>query len=435
MYSRRTSLILLGMIVTGAGRSVGVKLFYQLGLVNPLVVAGLYLLGQSLSLIVYLIQRFFQKERYAPLIDEEEEERGSADEDCDQEMTACSSSTLSLTTVDNDDDDGDHESDLGAGSPVAAASAATGSENDEETPPIEINQTDNDDIVVLAAPRRQQLKRQGSNHGLTKESEEAISWAHRIPWYFKPIIPAVFNLANATLRWASFIYVPASVAEMLIAGSELILSVIAARIVRKRLVSYNRWMGVGIVTVGLMLIGCAHLFFDSHDDGEDSDSATATRHHTIGNLLILGQSLMSVSQDITEEIFLQEAEFPATLLLGTEGIIGLVLGFLIYLVAAPFVQDGGDLTNFEALPPTNSCIGLTLWFTMTGILNILTTEATSSMTRNVWKNSRTLLVWILGLLIYYLYNTELGEGWQTPESYVIFLGYSVMVGGIVAYYR
>jgi hypothetical protein len=217
---------------------------------------------------------------------------------------------------------------------------------------------------------------------------------------------------------------------MLIAGSELILSVVAARIIRKRLVSYNRWTGVGIVTIGLMLIGCAHLMLV----GDEPTTKASSRQHTVGNLLILGQSLMSVSQDITEEIFLQEADFPATLLLGMEGVIGLVLGTVLYLLAS-FVIGGEVTIDTASLPPVTSCIGLTLWFTVTGIFNILTTEATSSMTRNVWKNSRTLLVWMLGLLLYYLYSTELGEGWITPESYVILFGYSIMVGGIFAYYR
>ena len=45
------------MVVTGASRSVAVKLFYDLGFRNPLFVTILYLTGQGLSLIVYLVSR------------------------------------------------------------------------------------------------------------------------------------------------------------------------------------------------------------------------------------------------------------------------------------------------------------------------------------------------------------------------------------------
>jgi len=45
------------MVITGASRSVAVKLFYDLGFRNPLFVTLLYLTGQGLSLVVYFISR------------------------------------------------------------------------------------------------------------------------------------------------------------------------------------------------------------------------------------------------------------------------------------------------------------------------------------------------------------------------------------------
>ena len=57
MYSLRVSLVLACMVITGASRSVAVKLFYDLGFRNPLFVTILYLTGQGLSLIVYLVSR------------------------------------------------------------------------------------------------------------------------------------------------------------------------------------------------------------------------------------------------------------------------------------------------------------------------------------------------------------------------------------------
>ena len=50
MYSLRVSLVLACMVITGASRSVAVKLFYDLGFRNPLFVTILYLTGQGLSL-------------------------------------------------------------------------------------------------------------------------------------------------------------------------------------------------------------------------------------------------------------------------------------------------------------------------------------------------------------------------------------------------
>ena len=61
--------------------------------------------------------------------------------------------------------------------------------------------------------------------------------------YLQPAIPGFFNMGNAALKWLAYTYVAASIAEMLISGSELVLSVIAARFLRKRMVSGQRWCG------------------------------------------------------------------------------------------------------------------------------------------------------------------------------------------------
>ena len=57
------------------------------------------------------------------------------------------------------------------------------------------------------------------------------------------------------------------------------------------------------------------------------------------------------------------------------------------------------------------------------------------MTRNVWKTLRTVLVW-LGLVgIFYLgKNSDYGEAWHTPESFIILFGFIMMSAGTIVYY-
>ena len=149
-----------------------------------------------------------------------------------------------------------------------------------------------------------------SIHGLPKYSRTK-HFHQKIPWYLKPAVPALFNLLNSTMRWASLVFVAASVAEMLISGMELVLSVCATRLIRGRKVTYVRWLGVFVVTAGIVLVG----FFDTNNvaQGETNDNTTVNQQ-VIGIALILGQSIMSVVQDLTEEVFMQEAAFPPALL-------------------------------------------------------------------------------------------------------------------------
>ena len=253
-----------------------------------------------------------------------------------------------------------------------------------------------------------------------------MTWVHAIPWYLKPVVPGFFNLCNSAMRWGSLIYVAASMAEMLISGLELLLSVVAARCIRKRRISWSRWVGVVVVALGLVLVRLANR--DSVDG----------KHSWIGDVLIIGQCVMSVIQDMTEELFMHEAAFPATLLLGMEGLFGLLFGVPLYLLFARRLGEAPAATR-DAIASSPSkagaMVGLTLLFTLTGVFNIMATSVTSSMTRNVWKNFRTVLVWAFGLILFYATrDDDLGEKWIYPNSIFVLGAFCVMLSGAYIYY-
>ena len=253
MYSLRVSLVLACMVITGASRSVAVKLFYDLGFRNPLFVTLLYLTGQGLSLIVYLISR-----------------RSSPPPARRRPRYKKVSIELPTRNV--------------VPNPMHADDECPGDMEDEVKAPVVEEKSSE-------TPNRRQ--RSGSPTGLTTESHNAatVTWVHAIPWYLKPAVPGFFNLCNSAMRWGSLIYVAASMAEMLISGLELLLSVVAARFIRKRRISWSRWVGVLVVALGLALVRLANR--DSVDE----------EHSWIGDVLIVGQCVMSVIQDISEAVW------------------------------------------------------------------------------------------------------------------------------------
>jgi len=254
MYSLRVSLVLAGMVVTGASRSVAVKLFYDLGFRNPLFVTILYLTGQGLSLVVYLVSR-----RSSP----PPARRRPRYKKVSIELPTRNVVPNPMHATD-DECPGDMEDEVKE--PVVEA------KDEEKTP---------------------ERRRSGSPTGLTTESHHAatVTWVHAIPWYLKPAVPGFFNLCNSAMRWGSLIYVAASMAEMLISGLELLLSVVAARCIRKRRISWSRWVGVLVVALGLALVRLANR--DSVDE----------EHSWVGDGLIVGQCVMSVIQDMSEAVW------------------------------------------------------------------------------------------------------------------------------------
>ena len=426
MYSLQTSLIILGMVVAGTARSVGVKIFYQLGYDNPLFVALLYLVGQSMALIVYFIDKYWRKHNgeaepeYVPISNKALEVDGhsagestadSSDELCELELQAMPP----LPTP--PEPESTPHLDRCQSAPIVDATP--------EQEPHSLKHAHS--LPVAPTPT---IRRRGSKTGLTQESHDAVAWVHAIPWQVKPLIPGLINLANAALKWASFIYVPASIAEMVMSGLELVLSVVAQRVIRKRQVSSTRWTGVAVVFIGLITVNAADVWDARHTGGQSFSD------QSIGFLLIFGQCVTAVAEDIAEELFLHEAEFPATQLLGLEGIVGLIFGIPLYLrySSESPLETLADLKESPA--EMMYVIILTLVFTITGIFNIMATEATSSMTRNMWKNCRTLMVWLTGLIIFYtMGDVNLGEEWIVPDSFLILGGFFIMLSGIYVYYK
>jgi len=400
MYPLHTVLTLVGMITAGAGRIVAVKVYFQIELeqsqsTTPLFVTLLYLLGQALSLGVY-----FAATRLGYI-------NGSPSDKVDDKLY--SAIEMAETHPEDSCDDNNKIS-------------PTSSKDDDEIPKA-VLESDDEPCTIVPRPK---LRRQGSKTGLTEDSKDAVAWVHKIPWYLKPVIPGFFNLCNSALRWACLVFVAASTAEILISGMELVFSSFAARIIRKRIISNRRWMGISIVTLGIVLVGLAKLM-------EKKEIEDDERRFLIGNMLIFGQCIFSVLQDLSEEIFMQEANFPATLLLGMEGLFGLVFGVPIYLL---FFAEDITFSRFNM----EYEFGLVLLVLITGVLNIRTTEVTSSMTRNVWKQFRIILVWILGLSVYYvgsgdrLGELRLGEPWVFPGSVFVLGGFSVILTGVYFYY-
>ncbi|KAL7475922.1 hypothetical protein ACHAW6_001815 [Cyclotella cf. meneghiniana] len=455
MYSPVVSFVLGGMVITGAARSVTAKLFYQLGFEHPVFLTFLYLIGQSLSLFPYATYRQWKSRRllasntetvsdvpcHRQTIDEnsgkvdlgainvtERESHVSSAEEPSAETCTTTISNLVYHVVAMNADELDS-----AKVSTCDIESQDGAEEDE----VE-NFNEPAHCIVKQEMLREHSKRlrRINSAELPEESRNAW-WIEKIPWFIKPIVPAVFNLVNAMMRWAALMYIPASVAEMLISGSELVLSVVGTRIVRGRKVTMMRWAGIGVCTVGIIMAGYFHSANAKSGDDNDDDYTSSNKDILTGTMLILGQSIMSVSQDLSEELFMQEADFPPALLVGMEGLFGLLIASVLYFPVASLTGENPSdiISGLNDRKIVALSIGWALLVTVTGIFNIAATGVTSSMTRNVWKNLRTCLIWITGLSIYYYTgNPDLGEEWLVPGSFYILLGFVVMLVGIYIYY-
>jgi drug/metabolite transporter (DMT)-like permease len=509
-YSREVLTTLILMILTGAGRTLAVKVYFQLGFDDPFLVAILVLLGRSLAVPIYWLVEWLVPATDADAEGADGDKPKELKETYNGRMTdlekaaetrACIVPDTDVDVdvdVDVDENKAADETEMSHSEPAdlemkdeaVAIANALKQEPVSATPfnPVmrrlssptirrlsktlrdvvhtewkhdgTLMTTDDEESQVIEQPNeksiqtrdtssldedsaaegetaeisqritrsRQRKSNRGSVHGMSEKSREAVQWVHKIPNWAKPLMSSGFNLLDVAFRIISILYLPAVVAEMLVGGTKLILSMVIARVVRKMPIARQKWCGAGIMVVGLVLVACS----DFVSDNESSES------FGLGVLFVMLKVIMGVSKDMVQELFIQESDYSATLLLGMESVYGLLMAVPLYFLLGP-VAGYDPVEAFRGIGESSLSIGYTfgllLIFFVTGMYSILSMAATSAMTNNMWKNFRGLVVWIAALIIFYASGDEdLGEPFSIPGSFMILAGFPIMLSALYVYY-
>lgn len=442
MYSRQVSLILGAMVLTGAFRSVAVKMFYQLGFEKPFFITILFHIAGLPAFGLYYVQRFYERRKQKEELASDTQESSQVDQ----------SSTTSCSV-----DFGTTQSTHGE-PPDCAVSRSPRQRHDgmilqrrftksvslsEEQDNINPQEGAND-VPRAGPPTRGSLPTMGSQTGLTQESHlRAASLLNRIPWCGQLILPGCLDFFTYLARWGTFLLMRASVSEMLLNGTELVTSAMAARLIRGRNISKLRWTGVWIVTLGLVVIGVADILsVQDPTDSKKEDAASKNAGRTLIGIALIGvASLLGTALTMAEEILTQEGDWPVFIVMGNEGLWGLVAGLILYIPVAPLFGEAPSETWQELIDSKLNilyAVALVVLFTTTGAINIFSIALTSSMTRNIWQHLKSIPVWTIGLTIYYSSDekdNQLGESWVLPNSIFILLGFAIMFAGVYIYYR
>ena len=490
-YSKSVLATLLLMILSTAARTIITKVYFQLGYDDPILVLVLILISHGFAIPIYFAAKVLAKESNGPDTDGTNDDGG--DEGISTEKTKGEKprhrSTWNVEESDSDDDDAfkdddkevhvhatfnDNDLDLEMNCKErSAAPQQSKSKRNKSTRGSSvllvskdwksIQQTDiskTTSVLILAEaawipecafddeeqdealqdekderpPTKNRITdKLGSVAGLTEESEKAVLWVHKLPHWSYPVISSVINLLDIFFRITALLYLQASVATMMFSGLELVASIFAAKFVRKRTIMIERWFGGGIMVLGLLLVGLSDFV------GKDNaSSSSGSENFALGMLFVILKVIMGVAKGLAQELFMQVALFPATLLLGLEGVYGVLISLPLYFALGPRLVYH-PIDSFRRSFGSAQSVGYTLMFMavvlFAGIYSLLATCFTSAMTKNMWKNFRGLVVWIAAMIIYYVSgNASVGEPWSIPGSLFILVGFSIMMGAIYVYY-
>lgn len=252
-------------------------------------------------------------------------------------------------------------------------------------------------------------------------------------------IPAVFDILATGLCSMGFLYIPASVWQLL-RGAEMVFAAILAVVCLKRKLYGHHWLGIGLSALGIILVGMATV--GGEDEGTSEPGSVSSVLFGMG-LCLLGQ-IVQAAQVIAEEWLLNDVDLPGLQIVGFEGIWG---GLIMLLIAFPLLWaiPGSDMGHMEdekdtfiMIDSNKSLLYMLIIYLFScctyNMAGIAVTGALSAVHRVMLEAFRTSFVWVFGLSVHYFYSptSPVGEVF-TSYSWLEIAGFFVLLGGQVTY--
>jgi len=259
----------------------------------------------------------------------------------------------------------------------------------------------------------------------------------------KLIAPALAGHLALIMQGIGLQYTSASVNQM-VSGSCIIFTAMLSVAVLKRRLTPMHITGVVLSMLGVGIVSVSSLL--PLDEPSPCDKPQPMWLTVLGIVITLLSQVVQAVQLVLEELMLRDLHLHPFQVLGYEGIIGMVW---MALLAAPilFFVPGTDVGSMENTVDTlmmlwsNPALAtstVVYWFTVLGtnMYGVLVSATIGSVFRSVLLTTRTALVWLVDLALFY---TGLGGGavgeslnkWSGFEA----LGFAFLLAGTLVYAR
>lgn len=257
-------------------------------------------------------------------------------------------------------------------------------------------------------------------------------------------IPSMFDIAATGLCGMGFLYIPASVWQLL-RGAEMVFTAMFSITFLKRKLRLYHWIGLMLCVVGIVMVGFASVGGESEEASKSSDGSTGGVGLVLfGMALALSGQVVQAAQVIAEEWLLKDVDLPGMQIIGFEGFWGVII-FFVCVFPLLKILPGNDLGKLEDtsdsltmlsndLPLTWMIVLFTFSCATYNMAAIGVTGALSALHRVMLEAFRTSLVWIFGLTVHYGYDptSRFGEKW-TSYSWLEVAGFVFLIVGQAIY--
>ncbi|KAK6103671.1 EamA-like transporter family protein [Brugia pahangi] len=241
-------------------------------------------------------------------------------------------------------------------------------------------------------------------------------------------VPAFCDVLATSIMYISLNLTQVSSFQML-RGAVIIFTGLFSVAFLKSYLQAFRWLGMGLITVGLVIVGMSDIF--------DENPKRDINGIITGDLLIIIAQIIVSIQMVVEQKIITEFNAPPLLVVGLEGFFGLaILTFLLfpmYYIKVPSIFSTNPYHRLEDVFDTfrevksNPLIGYALLLTVisTAFFNfagISVTKQLSATTRMVLDSVRILLVWLVSIPLF-------GEHFIPMQL----LGFTLLIFGMFVY--
>jgi drug/metabolite transporter (DMT)-like permease len=253
-------------------------------------------------------------------------------------------------------------------------------------------------------------------------------------------VPTVLDLLGSSLQQMGLVLIPVSSFQML-KGSILVFSAwFTVWLLPGRRLEKENKLGIIVCVIGVICVGIASIL-----SREDQTQSTSFTECIVGIVFVLSGQVLCAAQYVCEEFFLQSEKISPVGMVGIEGFWGVLLMSCVVLPLLsnlPGNDIGGVLENttdslVKISNSTNLQFALIIYFftcLLFNICGVMVTKLASAVHHTFLDATRTGLVWIGSLALFYLFPSTslLGEP-LTTFSWLQALGFFVLIYGQLIY--
>jgi len=260
-------------------------------------------------------------------------------------------------------------------------------------------------LVVFTITRLIKRRKQSRSNELVAVVDNPIGNLN--PFIFLP--PALLDMMATSTMYVGLNLTYASSFQML-RGAVIIFTGLLSTAFLGRLLRAREWIGMLIVISGLSVVGASDFIFGGNGNNNSLNSIIT------GDLLIIMAQIVTASQMVWEEKFVNKHNVPALQAVGWEGLFGfstlsLLLIPMYYLKVGPPFSSNPRMVMEDALDGfiqmgNNPMIILAMSGTVISIAffnfaGVSVTKELSATTRTVLDSVRTLVIWTVSLSLHW----------------------------------